>query len=338
MEKHLRHLPKTKKGDTCLNCGHKLTEEDNFCPRCSQINDTKRFTFMDWAREILSDFLAYDSRFGNSIKPLITNPGQLSIDYIKGKRASHIHPVRLYLVVSFLFFLLVSLNNFKDKYIVVNEDSKSIITINDTENASIYSILKETEITEPIIDSARQSHIDRFMLFLLDIREEGIQDYDKVIEKYGFENNWLNRTLYKKATEYSTFTMDKFNKMLRKKLPVFAFMFLPIFVIFLNLVYYKKDILYLEHLVFAFHTQSALYILLSVSQIIALIYSPLENIFTEIFLFVVFPIYLYMALKKFYEYPTVFKSILNFIGINIVYFLTSILFFVLAIIVTFFMY
>jgi hypothetical protein len=146
MEKHLRHLPKLKKGDKCLNCGHTLTEDDNFCPRCGQINDTKRISFLDMIREILGDFFAYDSRLANSIIPLVKKPGQLALDYIAGKRASHIHPIRLLLLISFVFFLLSSLNVWKEK--VLDEKER-----NNTEQVTTSG----TDTTDTVNNAADNS-------------------------------------------------------------------------------------------------------------------------------------------------------------------------------------
>ena len=340
MEKHLRHLPKLDKGETCLNCGHKLQGDDNFCSRCGQLNNTKRQTFMDWVREVLGDFFAYDSRLLNSLTPLLLKPGQLSIDYINGKRSSHIHPMRLYLVVSFIMFLLISITDFKEKY-TLTEDSNTEITnvsFNGSKNSSIYSIFDKDIIDDSLIDISRKNYRDRFMLYLLDIKKYDNLDYEKARERYDFKKTSLDKFTFNKAVEYSTFTFDKLGDLLIDKLPVIAFLFLPFFVIFLNLIHYKKDILYLEHLVFAFHTQSALFILMIIGEIFTLIYQPLGDFIVNSFSLVIFPIYLFIALKKYYKYKTYKKTIVMFLTINTIYLTSAFLAFVLGIFFTFFSY
>ena len=337
MENHLRHLPELEKGEVCLNCGHHLVEDDNFCPRCGQINSIKRVTFMDMIRETLGDFIAYDSRLSNSLIPLFKKPGQLSLDYISGKRASHIHPMRLYLVVSFVFFLLNSIDNIQSKYFDTPNINEEIV-LNGSANSSIYSVFDSNKINDSLINSSQENKTDRFVLFLLDIKDNGVQEYESVTSKYELESSFTNKLIYTKAVEYSTFTFDKLNTMLSNKLPIIAFLFLPIFVIFLNLIHRKKDILYLEHLIFAFHTQSLLFILLAFSTFINLFSSTAGDIIELGALFVVFPIYLFLALKKFYNYNTNKRTVFMFISINTTYIITAILTLSIGIVLTFFTY
>ena len=341
MEKHLRHLPKTEKGDKCLNCGHNLDHDDNFCPRCSQLNNIKRVTFMDWIREILGDFFAYDSRVKNSLIPLLLNPGQLSIDYNKGQRASHIHPVRLYLVVSFILFLSISLVNLKEDYAKAeNTDTVDLTesSLNGSNKASIYSVFDKQEIDDTLIDISRKNYVDRFILYLLDIKKHNNINYKAVSDRYNFEKTTLDRFTYNKAVEYSTFTFDKLGSYIFKKLPIIAFIFLPFFVLFLNLIHYKKDILYLEHLVFAFHAQSTFFFLILLSEIVTLISEPLGDFIGYSTMFVIFPIYLFLALKKFYQYKTIMKTVLMFAVINFIYIATASLAFLFGVFFALFSY
>ncbi len=297
---------------------------------------------MDWIREILSDFFSYDSRLQNSVTPLFKNPGQLSIDYIKGERSSHIHPIRLYLVVSFIFFLLNTISDFKDNYINTNENtivsSDSDFSINGGNEDSIYTIFNDSIISDSLIKLSKNRYRTRFFLYLLDIKKYNNKDYKTVSNRYHFEETALDRFTFNKAIEYSSFTYKKLGVILEKKLPIIAFLFLPFFVIFLNLLHYKKDILYLEHLVFAFYTQSVLFTMLIIEEILTIIYEPLGDFSGNIFIFIIFPIYLFLALKKFYKYPTIKKTIAMFVVINFIYLSTALLTFIIGMFLTFFSY
>ncbi len=71
---------------------------------------------------------------------------------------------------------------------------------------------------------------------------------------------------------------------------------------------------YMEHLVFVFHTQTVFFLLLLIYSVIDLV-SNFDNlrVFTLLFL-----IYLYLALKKFYNQGH-FKTFVKFVLLNIVY-------------------
>ncbi|MEJ2534800.1 MAG: DUF3667 domain-containing protein [Gammaproteobacteria bacterium] len=60
-------------------------------------------------RELLEDFLDFDSRFARTLKPLLFKPGRLTRDYLDGRRFRYTPPIRLYLFSSIAFFLLAAL-------------------------------------------------------------------------------------------------------------------------------------------------------------------------------------------------------------------------------------
>jgi len=53
--------------------------------------------------------LDIDGRLSKSLKTLICSPGRLSKEYIEGRRVSYTPPLRMYLVISLLFFVIIHL-------------------------------------------------------------------------------------------------------------------------------------------------------------------------------------------------------------------------------------
>ena len=80
--------------DSCQNCGEALTGD--FCGKCGQRHKESRRAFI----LLLQETLWY----------LFTKPAFLSTEYTKGRRASYTPPLRLFLVISIGFFLLVALS------------------------------------------------------------------------------------------------------------------------------------------------------------------------------------------------------------------------------------
>jgi len=102
-------MPKRrKKTDRCLNCGLKLTTAHNFCPNCGQENDDRNVSFWRLVVDFFSNYFSLDSKFGRSIVPLFFRPGYLTKRFHEGKRAGYANPIRLYLLVSILYFFAVS--------------------------------------------------------------------------------------------------------------------------------------------------------------------------------------------------------------------------------------
>lgn len=335
---HKRHLPQVEKGDTCLNCESKLDLEANFCPNCGQLNNNKRISFTDMLLETLGDFFAYDSRFFNSLRPLLLKPAKASIEYINGIRTFHIHPIRLYFIVSFVFFLFSSIE-VKDKIMEQDENinkelsKKDYIAFNSngelvgTDRNLIYQlwgINDSTAVESKLISNSKESFLSRFRLFMISAKN-GVKNLKEISSEYGIVESSFNNYLFKKAIELKEFNVTEFSQKYKEKLPLFAFFFLPIFGAFLNLLHARKDILYYEHLIFAFHIQSLLFIVLTLNAIIDLTQINVLGML-KFAAYIYFAIYLYQALKKFYLYRTWYGAISMYVVINLSFLILAIMF------------
>ena len=61
---------------------------------------------MAFVSHFFSDITHFDGKFFTSMKDLVLKPGFLSKEYMRGKRASYLNPIRMYLFTSFIFFLV----------------------------------------------------------------------------------------------------------------------------------------------------------------------------------------------------------------------------------------
>jgi hypothetical protein len=91
----------------CLNCGAEI--KGKFCSNCGQENLDLHESFWNFMGHSVGHYFHFDSKFFNTLKPLITKPGQLSLDYLNGKRARYIQPVSLFIFISVIFFLVTPL-------------------------------------------------------------------------------------------------------------------------------------------------------------------------------------------------------------------------------------
>jgi hypothetical protein len=107
----------------CRNCGSELS--GRFCSSCGQkytdVHDRSIKTFF---KHFFNEFFNWDSKFFSSFKYVLLKPGHLTNEYINGRMASYITPLKLYLCVSLVFFFL---NNiiYPDQYSVLTEDQGS---------------------------------------------------------------------------------------------------------------------------------------------------------------------------------------------------------------------
>ncbi len=66
-------------------------------------------TIAKFFHEFVQKSLGVESQLGQTLKALLLQPGLLTVDYLAGRRQRYMSPVRLYLSVSLLFFVLLSL-------------------------------------------------------------------------------------------------------------------------------------------------------------------------------------------------------------------------------------
>lgn len=93
-----------RKETNCLNCGAEVT--DRFCSHCGQENIEPRENFWQLLVHFFNDFTHFDGKFFSTLRVLLLQPGKLTREYIAGKRAGYLHPIRMYLFISFAFFIL----------------------------------------------------------------------------------------------------------------------------------------------------------------------------------------------------------------------------------------
>ncbi len=99
----MSHIPQRKEKD-CLNCG--TIVQGKYCQNCGQENVVPHETFWHMVKHFLYDITHFDSKFFGSMKMLLFKPGFLPAEYVKGKRASYLNPVKKYVFTSAVFFLL----------------------------------------------------------------------------------------------------------------------------------------------------------------------------------------------------------------------------------------
>jgi hypothetical protein len=91
----------------CRNCGTVLV--GRWCHDCGQDARSRLLDVRTLAAEYLDAAFNWDSKLVRTLRTLYSAPGELTLDYWAGRQARWVTPLRLYLVVSFVFFLLLAL-------------------------------------------------------------------------------------------------------------------------------------------------------------------------------------------------------------------------------------
>ncbi|MBX7249707.1 MAG: DUF3667 domain-containing protein [Caulobacteraceae bacterium] len=89
-------------GTPCMNCETPL--QGTYCHNCGQLAESFHKSVWHLFAEALESFFHWDGRLWRTLPPLIYKPGELTGNYINGKRAYQVPPLRLFLVLLVIVF------------------------------------------------------------------------------------------------------------------------------------------------------------------------------------------------------------------------------------------
>ena len=234
----------------CLNCDRTLGEVYNFCPNCGQENNDHRVSFGTFIGDFFSNYFSFDSRIGRSMKPLFLQPGFLTNRFNEGKRKQYVHPLRLYLVVSLVFFFFLSLSV---SIQMANNPPETNFGINLSDSAKIDTVERiiadRSLTTEQVVDSLRKMGED-------DLPE-----------------NWFEQRLFSAGRRVENEGPTWFLGTFIQNMPIALLLAMPVLALLLKLAYYRKKVYYVNHLVHTLHIHSVGLLLFSVLIVIDLVFS-----------------------------------------------------------------
>jgi len=101
----------------CLNCDTEL--QGKYCHVCGQKGSAPRLNMHDFVHDATHEFVHLDGKILQTVKLLVARPGELTREFVAGRRARYITPLRLYLTFSLLFFTLAAILPSKEDRAVI---------------------------------------------------------------------------------------------------------------------------------------------------------------------------------------------------------------------------
>ncbi len=90
----------------CSNCGALLLGP--YCAECGQKAAQRVVSLRHILADALEDQLSLNAALPRTLRALFLHPGRLTREYVQGRVATYIPPMRLYLIASVLFFLVLT--------------------------------------------------------------------------------------------------------------------------------------------------------------------------------------------------------------------------------------
>src|SRR4051812_20095906 len=94
-------------GDPCVGCGAAVS--GRYCAGCGEQTARHDYSMKHLGTEVLETTLHLDGRVFTSFRSLLTRPGQLTTDFLAGKRKTQLGPVQMFVVCNVLYFLFLPL-------------------------------------------------------------------------------------------------------------------------------------------------------------------------------------------------------------------------------------
>ena len=90
----------------CANCGAPLNGP--YCQACGQKAASPNVSLHEFFHEAFHELAHVDGKIVQTLRLLLTKPGQLTREFLDGRRQRYVSPLRLYLTCSLIFFALAA--------------------------------------------------------------------------------------------------------------------------------------------------------------------------------------------------------------------------------------
>ncbi|HSM21567.1 MAG TPA: DUF3667 domain-containing protein, partial [Rubrivivax sp.] len=209
----------------CLNCGEPFADpRPRFCPACGQETNLRPPRLGEFLQQFGGAYFATEGALWRTLKLLLLKPGELTRQYLAGRRKHHVLPLRLYLTISLAVLLLLRV------VAAVSIEAPGAVELQGAEPANVRLEL-----------GAGRAGLKDGVFFCTDLP------------------GWLCRRIQRRVdVEPKLFAreVEQFGLRFVANVGGAMFLLLPAFALWLQLAYRNRRLRYTEHLVFALHVHA----------------------------------------------------------------------------------
>ena len=188
---------KERKEKNCLNCNARVF--GSYCHVCGQENIEPKETAWGLVVHFFNDITHFEGKFIASLRYLLFKPGFLTAEYLRGRRASYMNPVRMYVFTSAFFFIMFF------SFFSESEKTPEVFKVTDSDK-------KAAKVTKPVT----QNEAKEAALNAVDTKEDSA-----LIEKImpgGNGKNWISKdSIYKWSKGDKDSTTEKDSTSAKRK-------------------------------------------------------------------------------------------------------------------------
>ena len=253
----------------CKNCNSELV--GLYCSECGQKN-SQLLSIKETLKEFTDNVFSFDTRFFITLKYLITKPGLLTTEYWLGRRTKYLPPLRLYLVMSLMYFFISSIiNPGTDISLYKSDFQEKPFQFELDKSSPKYD--PSPEIVAPFVDFFKENFNKGVMV----AEKKELTEHDLV---------WSN-------------------------MPAAMFILMPFMAFCVYLLNKKKKQLYSYHLITVLHFHSFIFFIFTLEDIVPnfnpafFLYLPLIDIFIKLYSLY----YIFFMFKNIYQDSWIWNSL-----------------------------
>ncbi len=293
----------------CPNCDHELRGQ--YCSNCGQSQKGVDRFFLTLVNEAFEGLFSLESKAWRTTIYLLFRPGLLSKEYFNNRRARYITPIRLYLITSIAFFLLLSGIAFFAGDIKIGSTtpdgtqpevvSETVVEEASTTNTTLKGVSSNQEgadVLSQAEDDAGQTskNIDKAI--------DGIHVNLAVPFTSEKKNKELNTAMEEKLKSSLAIAKERPELLIDKLIdssPPVVLLLLPLFALVLKIFYIGSNRYYAQHLVLALHNHSFLFAAMFVIGLISVCFDNEIGSTIQYFIWMWIGIYMCLSLKTAFE-------------------------------------
>jgi hypothetical protein len=231
----------------CGNCGATLMGP--YCYNCGQHVHESARSFSVLFHDAWHTATHLDGRLWQSLYILLLKPGKLTKEYFAERRARYLPPVRLYLVLSVLFFGFGLATPQKNR--APPPAATDHATVPDAAAPDKADPEAAAEAGKPKVANKKS-------------RKSGIYNCDNLTTSVPWVQNSLRQACARNPENY----MESVKHGFVANLPKMMFLFVPMMALLMLILYWRPRRYYVEHLVFFIHSHAAIFLLLLIEALL----------------------------------------------------------------------
>ncbi len=262
----------------CDNCGAPV--RGRYCSACGQRLEPPVHSLWHFTRVATEDLTHADSRLWRTLTALLFKPGRLTREFLAGRRARYLPPVRLYLVLSVLFFLIASAVHTRFTVLAFDADhpKRSNVRAADTVDEAVAGIATPRPGETPE------------------------QRATRVCAKSNYNGPWAStlQPQFQRACRNSIMDNGRdLEDAFLHNVPRAMFIFLPLLAGVMMLMYWRPRHYYVEHLLLFVHNHAFVFLVASLVLLLGKFVPHVPGLDLAIVLY--FAWYMYRSVRVVYQ-------------------------------------